>query len=719
VTLLLALLLSATPADYEAVLKAAVRTDGVDYAALRGERERLLRWAKWLEEADPGATDAEKLAFWINAYNGLTLVRVLETIPEQGPYRVIDVKEFWKGRTFRAARRKVTLDDIEHAILRKEWKEPRIHFAINCASRSCPPLLATPYAAASLDRALDAQARAYLADASQNTFDPKARRARVSQLFEWFRGDFGDLPRFLARYAPEAAAKSLAEERWTIEFRPYDWSLNEAGRPRHAKGSLEGLLLPLFLLAALCLVGYGVHAILLLRARRRRGAAYLAGLEARAAASPAGRSEFPRVLVQLPIYDEPEVAERAVAAVAALDWPRDRLEIQVLDDSDDGTRAIVDRAAERARARGAPLSVLRRERRDGFKAGALDAGLRVSAAEYVAIFDADFEPAPDFLRRALPLFGEEARTAVVQGRWEHSNRERNWLTRAQAVAVDAHFLVEQLARAATGKFLNFSGTAGVWRRAAIDDAGGWRGDTLTEDLDLSYRAQLRGWRIVFHPGLAVPAELPATLSAYKSQQRRWACGSMQCARKHLGAVWRAPLPLPVKFEATAHLCGYGACVAMILVALLVPLGLGPLPLLRRLPSLAPLWLALWIAATGPFALAAAGQRARGRARPLEVLACFLLAVGGSANVCLAAMRGLFRPIREFVRTPKLGARAAAERGPAPRLEPAMGLLTLAFLALLWRGHPWAAIPYGLFCSAGFLSVALYGWLGGRNRKSAG
>jgi cellulose synthase/poly-beta-1,6-N-acetylglucosamine synthase-like glycosyltransferase len=415
------------------------------------------------------------------------------------------------------------------------------------------------------------------------------------------------------------------------------------------------------------------------------------------------------VLVQVPVYNEPGVVERAIDAVAALDYPA--LEIQVLDDSTDGTGALVDRAVERWRGRGVAISAVRRTHRDGFKAGALAAGLRRSDAEYVAIFDADFVPPADFVRRALPLFDMPGRVACVQGRWEHLNREQNWLTRAQAVGVDAHFQVQQFARAAAGAFLNFSGTAGIWRRAAIEDAGGWCGDTLTEDLDLSYRAQLRGWRIVLDLDLAVPAELPPTLDAYKTQQRRWACGTTQCARRFLGAVWRGNLPWRVKLEATAHLSGYVMCVAMTVLVFLLPFGMNHLASLARYPNLWPVWAAAWLAALGPIAVTIVGQRATGRTKPGEVLGCFLLVFGVCANNALAVLRGLVRPIRTFVRTPKQGTLARAPASSAPRLEQAMGLFTPGALLSLARTRPWgAAASYALFCATGFLTVVAYWWL---------
>ena len=471
-----------------------------------------------------------------------------------------------------------------------------------------------------------------------------------------------------------------------------------------------------YLLATLGLLTYGFHAYKMLFWRWRNAKTYLGRIAEVRRRSPLARVEFPQVLVQVPIFNEPAVAARAIDAVAAIDYPE--LEIQILDDSTDETIAIVDETVARHRAAGVPIRVLRRTHREGFKAGALAAGLTLSDASFVAIFDADFTPGPEFVREALPLFDMPGRVACVQGRWTHLNRQQNWLTRAQAVGVDAHFLVQQLARAAAGAFLNFNGTAGMWRREAIEEAGGWRGDTLTEDLDLSYRAQLLGWRIVFDPDLVAPAELPPTLSAYKSQQRRWACGSIQCARRFFGPVWSSRLPWWVKAEATVHLCGYLVCVAMMALVLLLPYGLGHLPMLTYYPHLWPLWIGIWVAASGPLAVSLMGQRFQGRWRLREVLLCFLLGLGSCANNALAVLRGFVRPIRTFVRTPKQGSRKRPVTTETPILEQACMLFTLAVVVLLAQTRPWAVAAYALFCSAGFCFLALYWWLAERPTKTA-
>jgi len=250
--------------------------------------------------------------------------------------------------------------------------------------------------------------------------------------------------------------------------------------------------------------------------------------------------EYPRVLVQLPAFNEGMLIERAIRA-AAMDWPRDRLSIQVLDDSTDGSEAISGRIAEEIRRTGVDISVIHRRDRAGFKAGALANGLLRDDSPFIAIFDADFVPPADFLKRTVPVLMTDRELAFVQARWEHLNAGENMLTRAQAVMLDAHFGVEQSVRSATGMVLPFNGTCGVWRREAIEDAGGWTADTLTEDLDLSVRAHLAGWRAAYVPQVAAPGELPTTLAAWRTQQHRWNKGFAQVARKLLPAVWRSNL----------------------------------------------------------------------------------------------------------------------------------------------------------------------------------
>src|SRR5262245_20682974 len=263
-------------------------------------------------------------------------------------------------------------------------------------------------------------------------------------------------------------------------------------------------------------------------------------------------AEWPIVTVQLPLYNEVYVADRLIEAVCRFEYPRDRLEIQVLDDSTDETRGIAELAVRRFAAQGVDVTYFHRTDRVGFKAGALEAGLEVARGEFIAIFDADFIPTSDFLVRLMPHFADPG-VGMVQARWGHINQDYSLLTKIQSILLDGHFVLEHGGRHRSGRFFNFNGTAGVWRRKAIDEAGGWQHDTLTEDLDLSYRAQLRGWRFVFVSSLIAPAEVPVEMNAFKSQQHRWAKGSIQTCRKLLPDLLRAKIPLGVKAEAFFHL----------------------------------------------------------------------------------------------------------------------------------------------------------------------
>src|SRR3954463_7778437 len=278
---------------------------------------------------------------------------------------------------------------------------------------------------------------------------------------------------------------------------------------------------------------------------------------------------LPVVTIQLPLYNEMYVAERLIDAVCAIDYPHDLLEIQVLDDSTDETRSIAELAVRRHASRGFDIRYLHRVDRTGYKAGALEAGLAESTGEFIAIFDADFIPPKDFLKRTLPYFGTDSRIGMVQARWGHINQDYSLLTKIQSILLDAHFVLEHGARNRSGCFFNFNGTAGVWRREAIGSAGGWQHDTLTEDLDLSYRAQLAGWRFVFLPDVVSPAEVPVEMNSFKSQQHRWAKGSIQTCMKLLPRILRSNQPLKVKVEAFFHLSANFNYLLMSLLSILM------------------------------------------------------------------------------------------------------------------------------------------------------
>src|SRR5574337_199716 len=287
--------------------------------------------------------------------------------------------------------------------------------------------------------------------------------------------------------------------------------------------------------------------------------------------TPKGRYErLPRVTIQLPIFNEMYVTERLIAAVAKVDYPRDLLEVQVLDDSTDETQGIARACVERFRAEGLDISYVHRTNRKGFKAGALENGLALAKGELVAVFDADFIPEPDFLRRSIHFFTDSG-IGMVQARWGHLNRDYSILTQAQSILLDGHFVIEHAARNRSGRFFNFNGTAGIWRRTAIEDSGGWQHDTLTEDLDLSYRAQMKGWRFVYLSDLVTPAELPVEMNAFKAQQHRWAKGSIQTALKLWPIVRKADLPKEIRREAFFHLTANVAYLLMIPLTILLPI----------------------------------------------------------------------------------------------------------------------------------------------------
>lgn len=280
-------------------------------------------------------------------------------------------------------------------------------------------------------------------------------------------------------------------------------------------------------------------------------------------------SNWPRVTVQLPIFNERYVIERLVEAVARFDYPRELLDVQVLDDSTDETCQVARNCVERHALRGMPIAYLHRTNREGFKAGALENGLKSAKGEFIAIFDADFIPEPDFLRRTIPHFvnphGGE-RIGMVQTRWTYLNRDYSLLTQVESILLDGHFVVEHGGRSRRGTFFNFNGTAGVWRRAAIEEAGGWQHDTLTEDTDLSYRAQLKGWKFLYLPEIECASELPVDMNAFKAQQARWAKGLMQTAKKILPKVFAADVPWHVKAEAFFHLTANISYPLMVLLS---------------------------------------------------------------------------------------------------------------------------------------------------------
>ena len=324
---------------------------------------------------------------------------------------------------------------------------------------------------------------------------------------------------------------------------------------------LEYSILSVYFAALFILLIFGAHGfVMVYYYKKHRG---LTGLRPKPLTRP------PRVTVQLPVYNEYYVVERLLRAACRLDYPRDLLEIQVLDDSTDETLNVTRKCVAEYRAQGFDIKLLHREERSGYKAGALRAGLENAAGEFIAIFDADFVPPRDFLMRTLPYFSDN-KIGMVQTRWGHLNRDYSILTRLQAIGLDGHFVIEQAARNGAGFFINFNGTAGIWRKACILDAGNWSDDTLTEDLDLSYRAQLRGWNFKYLTDTVCDSELPAEIGGLRSQQFRWTKGAIETAKKILPSLWRANLPLRLKLQGTVHLANNLVFPFILIVSLLNP-----------------------------------------------------------------------------------------------------------------------------------------------------
>ena len=429
---------------------------------------------------------------------------------------------------------------------------------------------------------------------------------------------------------------------------------------------------------------------------------------------------LPRVTVQLPIYNELYVSERVIEAACRLDYPSELLQIQVLDDSTDETTALVAAAVGRAQADGLDIVHLRRQQRTGFKAGALQHGLASASGEFIAIFDADFVPAPDFLRRTLPYFDREE-LAFVQARWGHLNSGYSLLTKLQSIAIDGHFMVEQAARGIRGYWFNFNGTAGIWRAAAIEDAGGWTARTLTEDLDLSYRAHLRGWRGHYLRDLVVPGEVPAQMSGFRRQQHRWARGSLECAIRLVPQIMRSCARAPVKFQAGAHLSSYCIHLLLFVVTLLFPV---VVLVADKHPGFSTFFglaypFALFSVAYVVFLIAGQRQQGRNWLRELpRILAITVIGPGLMLNTVRAAVQIVIKPDPEFERTAKFGMRTTEPHrtswtrlryqlklDPIVYAEIALAAYSLGAAALAVRFGNWAVVVYASWFGIGLLSVA--------------
>lgn len=398
-------------------------------------------------------------------------------------------------------------------------------------------------------------------------------------------------------------------------------------------------------LALLALLApFGAHRLRLLWLRLKRPAR---------AESGAWDGRLPRVTVQLPVFNEANVIERLIDAACRLRYPAERLEVQVLDDSDDETVELAARRVRAWQARGIDIRHVRRDSREGYKAGALAHGVAIARGDFLLVLDADFVPPPELIRDLLPPFADPD-VGAVQAAWDHLSPDASWLTRAQALFLDAHFAIEHEARYRAGLFFNFNGSAGMWRKACVETAGGWQSDTLTEDVDLSYRAQLAGWRFVYRDDVRVPAELPATLRAVEIQQSRWTQGGIQSARKLLPRIWRAELPAVIKLEATAHLAGHVVhpltltmAAALAGAGWLAATGFG-------LPTA--VHVAAVLLATVPFVLfyGAAGWIRGRRALGRRIVEALLLGLGLGVPLTFAIARACRGRRAPFARTPKRG-----------------------------------------------------------------
>jgi cellulose synthase/poly-beta-1,6-N-acetylglucosamine synthase-like glycosyltransferase len=428
---------------------------------------------------------------------------------------------------------------------------------------------------------------------------------------------------------------------------------------------------------------------------------------------------WPRVTVQLPIFNERYVIERLVEAVSRFDYPRELLDVQVLDDSTDETVRVASACVERFAAQGLDITYIHRTNRTGFKAGALENGLHTARGQFIAIFDADFIPPPDFLRRTIPYFVDPANGAnigMVQTRWTYLNRDYSLLTQVETILLDGHFVVEHGARSRRGAFFNFNGTAGVWRRAAIESAGGWQHDTLTEDTDLSYRAQLRGWKFLYLPAIECASELPVDMNGFKTQQARWAKGLMQTAKKILPQVFRSNTPSHIKAEAFFHLTANISYPLMVLFSVM----LLPAMIVRFYQGwfqMMVIDLPLFLASTcsiSSFYLVAQRELRPRRWWITFLYMPFVMAVGIGISIrnAKAVLEALFGVQSEFARTPKYKIEgkkgtfvAKKYRNKAGWMPYAEVLLGLYFAFTVWyavRNQNYATVPFLLLFVWGYL-----------------
>ncbi len=395
------------------------------------------------------------------------------------------------------------------------------------------------------------------------------------------------------------------------------------------------VIIAIYIIVTFCLVIFSLNSLYLL---------FLFHLNKKSVRTVAPLEDWPQVTVQLPIYNEFNSIEGLLSSVCDLDYPLNRLQIQVLDDSDDKTSILVESLVKKYKNEGRDISHIERRSRLGYKAGALSNGLMTASGEYIAIFDADFIPPRDFLKRTVPIFSDHA-IGCIQTRWGHTNRDYSLITKLQAMAIDAHFMVEQTARSVSGLLMNFNGSGGIWRKACIIDSGGWLSRTLTEDLDLSYRAQLRGWKFDYLPDVVVPGELPVQINAYKQQQSRWAQGSLQTARKLLKPLITSKLSIRQKIMGSLHLMHY-LVHPLILISIITTF------FLQSLSPINTLWFPVIMISIliSPllYLTCPAPEAPNYHKRIFLIPPLMLLSVGISINNSIAAFRGLIEAQRHGV-----------------------------------------------------------------------
>jgi cellulose synthase/poly-beta-1,6-N-acetylglucosamine synthase-like glycosyltransferase len=436
--------------------------------------------------------------------------------------------------------------------------------------------------------------------------------------------------------------------------------------------------------------------------------------------------EVPFVTVQLPVFNEKYVIERLIEQVCRLDYPSDKLEVQVLDDSTDETRQIAEAVVKRFQEQGVIIQYLHREKREGYKAGALAEGLSKARGKYIAVFDADFLPPADFLKKLIPYFYGSKKYGMVQARWGHLNQNYSLMTQAQSVLLDGHFVIEHTARSRSGRFFNFNGTAGVWDRACVEEAGGWQYDTLTEDLDLSYRAQLEGWNFLYVPEIVAPAELPVDMNAFKSQQHRWAKGSIQTAKKLLPRILRSSLPWRVKAEAFFHLFNNLAYLLMVVLSVMMPVSI----YIRWYYHLeSSLWVDLPIFVFATLSIGtfyACSQREiypDWKARLWYLPFNLAIGIGLAVNNSKAVLEALLGKKSEFTRTAKFAISKKSDRwqnkkyktnvGVPTAVEILLGVYFTVAMVFSLVNRMWASAYCLLFFQVGFLYVGMSSLFQGR------